>query len=146
LDDRNDRNWDSLLSTANILSCKTNGTGQREAHARRIHKFFVCDEFPSEKKGTCKSPETLGGPGVHIILLVNDADGVVERAAAADARVSMAAQDMFWGGRYGKSSILSATSGESTNSSESRVTKRLSAPLTNSPRNENKQNVAVDCD
>jgi hypothetical protein len=42
-------------------------------------------------------------------------------------------------------SILLATSGESTNRSKSRVTKRLSARLTNSSRNENKQNIAVDC-
>ena len=25
------------------------------------HKFFVCDEFPPNEGGTCKSPETLGG-------------------------------------------------------------------------------------
>jgi len=66
------------------------------------HKFFVCDEFPASEGGTCKSPETLGGTGVRITLLVNNADGVVERAVAAGARVSMPVQDMFWGGRYGK--------------------------------------------
>jgi PhnB protein len=66
------------------------------------HKFFVCDEFPASEGGTCKSPETLGGTGVRITLLVNDAHGVVERAVAAGARVSMPVQDMFWGGRYGK--------------------------------------------
>jgi PhnB protein len=66
------------------------------------HKFFVCDEFPASEGGTCKSPETLGGTGVRITLLVDDADRVVERALAAGARVSMPVQDMFWGGRYGK--------------------------------------------
>ena len=66
------------------------------------HKFFVCDEFPASEGGTCKSPETLGGTGVRITLLVDNADGVVERAVAAGARVSMPVQDMFWGGRYGK--------------------------------------------
>ena len=35
-------------------------------------------------------------------LLVDDANGVVERAVAAGARVSMPVQDMFWGARYGK--------------------------------------------
>jgi hypothetical protein len=34
------------------------------------HKFFVCDEFPASEGGTCKSPETLGGTGVRITLLV----------------------------------------------------------------------------
>ena len=66
------------------------------------HKFFVCDEFPASEGGTCKSPETLGGTGVRVTLLVDDADGIVERAVAAGARVSMPVQDMFWGGRYGK--------------------------------------------
>jgi len=66
------------------------------------HKFFVCDEFSASEGGTCKSPETLGGTGVRITLLVDDADGTVERAVAAGARVSMPVQDMFWGGRYGK--------------------------------------------
>jgi PhnB protein len=66
------------------------------------HKFFVCDEFPASEGGTCKSPETLGGTGVRITLLVDDADRVVERAVTAGARVSMPVQDMFWGGRYGK--------------------------------------------
>ncbi|MGO9094862.1 MAG: VOC family protein [Bryobacteraceae bacterium] len=66
------------------------------------HRFFVCDEFPASEGGPCKSPETLGGTGVRITLLVEDADGVVERAVAAGACVSMPVQDMFWGGRYGK--------------------------------------------
>jgi PhnB protein len=66
------------------------------------HKFFVCDEFPASEGGTCKSPEVLGGTGVRITLLVDDADGVVKRAVAAGARVTMPVQDMFWGGRYGK--------------------------------------------
>src|SRR6266436_8109873 len=38
------------------------------------HKFFVCDEFPASEGGTCKSPATLGGTGVRITLLVDDAD------------------------------------------------------------------------
>jgi PhnB protein len=66
------------------------------------HKFFVCDEFPASEGGTCKSPATLGGTGVRVTLMVDDAAEVVERAVAAGARVSMPVQDMFWGGRYGK--------------------------------------------
>jgi PhnB protein len=66
------------------------------------HKFFVCDEFSASEGGTCKSPQTLGGTGVRITLLVDNADEVVERAVAAGGRVSMPVQDMFWGGRYGK--------------------------------------------
>lgn len=66
------------------------------------HKLFVCDEFLASEGGTCRSPETMGGTGVRITLLVDNADGVVERAVAAGARVSLPVQDMFWGGRYGK--------------------------------------------
>ena len=40
------------------------------------HKFFVCDEFPPNEGGTCKSPKTLGGTGVRITLLVDDAIGL----------------------------------------------------------------------
>ncbi len=66
------------------------------------HRLFVCDEFDASEGGTCKSPETLGGTGVRVTILVDDADLVVARALAAGARVSMPVQDMFWGGRYGK--------------------------------------------
>src|SRR6202166_928749 len=62
------------------------------------HKFFVCDELPASEGGTCKSPETLGGTGARITLLVDDADGIVGRAVAAGARGSKPGQHMFWGG------------------------------------------------
>jgi uncharacterized glyoxalase superfamily protein PhnB len=38
---------------------------------------------------------TLGETGVRVTLLVDDANGVVERAVAAGARVSMPVQDVF---------------------------------------------------
>jgi PhnB protein len=66
------------------------------------HRLFVCDEFEASEGGTCKSPETLGGTGVRITLSVEDVDATVAAAVAAGSRVSMAVQDMFWGGRYGK--------------------------------------------
>ena len=66
------------------------------------HKIFICDEFPASEGGTCKSPRTLGGTGVRITLLVDDADATVENAVAAGGHVLLPVQDMFWGGRYGK--------------------------------------------
>jgi PhnB protein len=66
------------------------------------HRLFVCDEFGAHEGGTCKSPQTLGGTGVRITILVDDADATVARAVAAGARVNMPVQDMFWGARYGK--------------------------------------------
>ena len=50
------------------------------------HRLFVCDEFPASEGGTCKSPETLGGTGVRITVLADDADRIVARAVAAGAR------------------------------------------------------------
>ena len=66
------------------------------------HRLFVCDEFSASEGGTCRSPRTLGGTGVRIMLQVDDADQTVERASAAGATVMMPVQDMFWGARYGK--------------------------------------------
>jgi PhnB protein len=66
------------------------------------HKLFVSDEFDQSEGGTLKSPQTLGGTAARVTLEVDDADLVVNRAAAAGAVVNMPVQDMFWGARYGK--------------------------------------------
>jgi PhnB protein len=64
------------------------------------HKFFVSDEFDASQGGSCKSPRTLGGTGVRITILVEDANQTVERAAAEGARVIRPVEEMFWGARY----------------------------------------------
>jgi PhnB protein len=66
------------------------------------HLFYVSDEFDQSQGGTCKSPHTLGGTGVRITILVDDADQVFRQAVTAGARALLPVQDMFWGGRYGK--------------------------------------------
>jgi PhnB protein len=66
------------------------------------HKFFVSDEFSASEGGSCKSPQTLGGTGVRITILVDDAKLTVDRAAAEGARVIRPVQEMFWGARYGQ--------------------------------------------
>src|SRR2546425_10353043 len=79
--------------------------GKRLMHGELFldgHKFFVSDEFSEQEGGTCKTPQTLGGTCVRITLQTDNADAVVERAAAAGARVTMPVQDMFCGARYGK--------------------------------------------
>ena len=79
--------------------------GKRLMHGEVVldgHKLFVSDEFSETEGGTCKMPQTLGGTCVRIMLLVDDADGVVARAVARGARVLMPVADMFWGARYGK--------------------------------------------
>jgi len=96
--------YTSVFGATEIHRMKQPG-GDKLMHGELIldgHKIFVCDEFPPEEGGTCKSPDTLGGTGVRITLLVDDADDTVGRAVAAGARVSLPVRDMFWGGRYGK--------------------------------------------
>ena len=94
----------SVFGATEIHRMKQPG-GDKLMHGELIldgHKLFVCDEFPASEGGTCKSPRTLGGTGVRITLLVDNADETVERAVDAGACVSLRVQDMFWGGRYGK--------------------------------------------
>ncbi|CAM2191776.1 VOC family protein [Paraburkholderia sp. A1RI_3L] len=52
--------------------------------------------------GCSDSPVSLKGSPVTIHLYVEDADAVMDRAAAAGAKVTMPAADMFWGDRYGR--------------------------------------------
>ena len=66
------------------------------------HRLLVCDEFDATEGGTCRCPRTLGGTGVRLILEVDDADQMVDRAVAAGAKVLRPVADMFWGARYGK--------------------------------------------
>ena len=47
-------------------------------------------------------PRALGGTPVILHLAVANADEAIARAAAAGATVTMPAQDMFWGDRYGQ--------------------------------------------
>jgi uncharacterized glyoxalase superfamily protein PhnB len=49
-----------------------------------------------------KGPKALKGSPVTIHLYVDDADGLVERAKKAGAKVTMPVEDMFWGDRYGQ--------------------------------------------
>ncbi|HEU5236463.1 MAG TPA: VOC family protein [Pyrinomonadaceae bacterium] len=79
--------------------------GKRVMHGEIIldgHKIFVSDEFTAGEGGSCKTPTTLGGSCVRIMLMTGDADAVVERAIARGAKVIMPVQDMFWGARYGQ--------------------------------------------
>jgi PhnB protein len=79
--------------------------GQKLMHGEIIidgHMCFLSDEFGQAEGGTVRTPQALGGTCVRITLMVDDADGLVERAVAAGSRVLMPVQDLFWGARYGK--------------------------------------------
>jgi PhnB protein len=49
-----------------------------------------------------KSPQTLGGPGMSVMLYVTDVDASFKQAIAAGASVKQPPTDMFWGDRFGK--------------------------------------------
>jgi len=61
--------------------------------------LMLADEFP---EFGITGPRTLGGSGTRIHLHVDDADALIERAAAAGATVVMEPTDMFYGERGGR--------------------------------------------
>jgi PhnB protein len=48
-----------------------------------------------------RSPQSIGGSPVHIMLYVDDVDATVERALAAGARLQMPVENKFYGDRTG---------------------------------------------
>ena len=60
---------------------------------------MVNDEFPDMG---VRGPASLGGSPVTLHLYVDDVDAVMEKAEKAGAKVTMPAQDTFWGDRYGR--------------------------------------------
>lgn len=57
------------------------------------------DELPEMNN---RSPKTLGGAGVSLMLYTKDCDAVFHRALQNGAESIMQLQNMFWGDRYGK--------------------------------------------
>lgn len=79
--------------------------GKRLMHGEVVldgHRLFVSDEFTAGEGGSLVQPGSVGGRSTRITVEVDDADAVVDRAAAHGATVLMPVQDMFWGARYGK--------------------------------------------
>jgi PhnB protein len=78
--------------------------GRRLIHAAiRIGGSFVflVDDFPEMCGGKSQSPTALEGTPVTIHHYVANCDAAIKRAVDAGATISMPAQDMFWGDRYG---------------------------------------------
>jgi PhnB protein len=61
--------------------------------------IMLGDEIPAA--GT-RSPKSLGGTPVGILLYVTDVDSSYKRAVDAGAKPDAPPADMFWGDRYGK--------------------------------------------
>lgn len=81
--------------------------GRRVLHANVAlfgGEVMLHDEFP-EFGGDVLSPLARGGASMTININLPapaDVDAAVERARAAGASVSLPAQDVFWGSRYGR--------------------------------------------
>ena len=77
------------------------GPGGGILHAEVViggSKVLLCDEDPAMGG---KSPETLKGSPVSLLLYVTDVDGAFQKAVSAGAQVKMPVADMFWGDRFG---------------------------------------------
>jgi len=61
--------------------------------------IMLADEFPERE---CYGPQQTGSTAVSLHLYVDDVDAVMDRAALHGAKITMPAQDMFWGDRYGR--------------------------------------------
>lgn len=78
--------------------------GKRILHAAlRIGSsfFFLGDDFPEFCGGKSQSPKGLKGTPVTMHHYVENCDAAIKRAQDAGATVLLAAQDMFWGDRFG---------------------------------------------
>ncbi|MBE7502773.1 MAG: VOC family protein [Verrucomicrobiales bacterium] len=61
-------------------------------------RLMLADEFP---EWDARSPQTIGGSAVHIMLYVEDVDAVVSRAVGAGAKLLKPVEDQFYGDRTG---------------------------------------------
>ena len=78
--------------------------GTRLMHAQvRIgpSTMFLCDDFPEYCGGKSRTATSLGGTPVTLHQSVRDCDEAIKRAADGGAKVTMPAQDMFWGDYFG---------------------------------------------
>jgi PhnB protein len=61
--------------------------------------LMLADEFPEMD---VRSPQSLGGSPVALLLYVEDVDALAERAVAAGATLQSPLEDKFYGDRMGK--------------------------------------------
>jgi PhnB protein len=60
--------------------------------------IMLTDEAPDQGR---LGPQSLKGTPVGLVVYSRDVDAAIARAVSAGATVKMAAQDMFWGDRFG---------------------------------------------
>ncbi|MEX0978519.1 MAG: VOC family protein [Pirellulales bacterium] len=76
---------------------KTNGIGHAEIKIGDS-PIMLADEHPDMGY---KSPKTIGGTPVSLMLYVDDVDAMAKQALAAGAKVMRPVQDQFYGDRSG---------------------------------------------
>ena len=79
--------------------------GKRLMHAELSllgGKLLLHDDFPEYHAGKETSAKALGSTPVTLHQEVPDIDATMTQAAAAGGTITMPAQDMFWGDRYGQ--------------------------------------------
>jgi len=64
--------------------------------------FYLNDDFPEFCGGKERSPKALGNTPIVLHQYVRDCDAAMKRFADAGGKITMPAQDMFWGDRYGQ--------------------------------------------
>ncbi len=96
---------------AAALGAKASVTMMAKDNERLMHsevilpggaRFFMCDDFPEYHDGKSSSPIALKGSPVTMHLEVQNCDEAMAKFAAASGTITMPAQDMFWGDRYGR--------------------------------------------
>jgi PhnB protein len=60
--------------------------------------IMLADEYPEMN---FRSPQSLGGSPVNIVIYVNDVDALINQAVVAGAKLLRPAQDQFYGDRMG---------------------------------------------
>lgn len=63
---------------------------------------MIADDFPEWCGGKPRHPKALGATPVTLHVYTENCDKAIEKATNAGATVTMPAQDMFWGDRYGQ--------------------------------------------
>ncbi|WP_434421881.1 VOC family protein [Nannocystis pusilla] len=76
------------------------GEGGKSIHAEvKIGDSIVMID---EESGDMKSPLTLGGSPASLLMYSPDVDATIAALTAAGAKVTMPAEDQFWGDRWGE--------------------------------------------
>ena len=88
--------YNEAFGAVELLRLEAGGKVQHAEVQIGDSRIMLADEFPEMG---FRSPATLGGAAVSILLYVEDVDARVERAVAAGAAIQRPLQDQFYGDR-----------------------------------------------